>query len=409
MIKKSIILTLLIVAVLSLSAGNSIFSYDGFPLRYYGKDVYSMGMGDAGASDVFRYNTGFANPALHNRSNRTLFSTGLQFGYTFYRSQDADGKEYSFRDDSLDLPYFSLSVPINRHRLGFQFSSLASGVVENQTSFTTDSGVNITEKQKMDRYLYRGDILYSYLLGNYSLGVSGNYYFGHDTRTFIQEGGFDIFNTIEELSRTYKAPTFTVGALAKYNKFALGGHFTSGTTLKGGEIRTSLHATEPEVDYEYRTPHEIGASMTLLPITEHKLAADLQYEMWSKVDESKYEDAWKLGLGWSYEPRPEFHTGYLNQLPLRGGVSYRRLPFSVNSSAIDEIGISAGITFPLKRDINRVDVGFQFTRRGSLENNKLTDTSLMLMLGFTGFDLIGKATNRTAPREIPEREVMEAW
>lgn len=409
MIKKSIIGALLILAMLNIYAGNSIFSYDGFPLRYYGKDVYSMGMGDAGASDVFRYNTGFANPALHNRSNRTLFATGLQFGYTQYGSQAADGKEYSFRDDSLDLPYFSLSVPLSKHRFGFQFSSLSSGVVENQTTFTTANGVTITEKQKMDRYLYRGDIVYSYLLGNSSLGVSGNYYFGHDTRTFIQDGGFEVFNTIEELSRTFKNPTFTVGALTKHDKFAFGAHFTYGTTLKGGEIRTSLHSTEPEVEYELKLPNEFGASITVLPFAEHKVAADLQYEMWSSVDGAKYDDSWKLGVGWSYEPRPEFHTGYINQLPLRAGLSYRRLAFTANDAAIDEMGISAGITFPLKREVNRVDVGFQLTRRGSMETNKLTDTSFMLMLGFTGFDLIGKATNRTAPRDIPEREVMEAW
>jgi hypothetical protein len=58
------------------------FSFYGTPYQYYGNDIYSMGMGDAGATDIFRNNTGYANPAQYNLIKQSLFSTGLLFGYT---------------------------------------------------------------------------------------------------------------------------------------------------------------------------------------------------------------------------------------------------------------------------------------------------------------------------------------
>ena len=159
--KKIILLVAIYVCLASLFAGNSIFSYDGYPVRFYGLDAYSMGMGDTGASDVFRLNNGFANPAMGNSANYSIFSTGIIMGYTQYKSDIEPQGEVSFTDNSLDLPYFSLSFPYHRHRFGFQFNSFASGLVKNQTSFADSTLGTITEQQEMDRYLYKADLIYS--------------------------------------------------------------------------------------------------------------------------------------------------------------------------------------------------------------------------------------------------------
>ncbi|MDP2172909.1 MAG: hypothetical protein Q8M98_07770 [Candidatus Cloacimonadaceae bacterium] len=407
----TLVLGLLTLVCSPLFAGNSIFSYDGFPIQYFGKDIYSMGMGDAGASDIFRFNTGYTNPALHNVSNRTLFATGLMFGYTGYRSLDDAGSEARFRDDSLDLPYFSLSVPLKRHRVGFQFNSFASGVVKNERTFTSDEGLEITEKQAMDKYLFRADLIYSVNFGRYHFGASGNYFFGHDIRNFEQQAaGFGIFNTKEELARTFKNPTLTIGALKHFDRLSIGTHITMPRTLKGGEIRKSIHEQEPEIDYDYKLPAQLAGSITALPFPNFKVATDFHYETWGEIDAAVYEDSWKLSLGAAYEPNAEtIDKAGAPKFPIRAGISYRKLPFKADADAIDESGVSLGVTLPLKRDVNRIDLGFQYLRRGNLAANKLQDNSFMLMIGFTGFDVITKAPDRTAPREIPVKEELEEW
>ena len=400
---------LLLLGALPLWAGNSIFSYNGYPVRYYGSDIYSLGMGDAGASDIFRNNTGYGNPAQNNLSNRTLFSTGLLMGYNRYQSRDSAGRKSSFWDNSLDVPHFSVSIPVQKHRLGLQLSSVASGVVENQREFLAPDSTQILEKQSMDRFLYRADLIYSLNLGSNHFGLSGNYYFGHETRTVQQEADFGLFNTREQLSLDFKNPSFTAGYLRSWGKLALGLHYTMGCTLKGDSTRTSIHETEELGNYEYKLPHEFSASVTALPRREFKLAADFHYEAWDGVDDAAYDPGWKIGFGGAYEPEPERHEKYLAKLPLRAGVSYRRLPFRVEDEAVNELALSCGVSLPLKGDVNRIDAGLQYVHRGSLEQNRLSDGSFLLMFGFTGFDIIGKAFDRRAPREIPPKEKVESW
>ena len=111
------LICLILIVMMACSAiwcGNSIFSFGGMPVRYYGNDIYGLSMGDTGLADNFRYNSGFGNPALHNASNRTLLATGMVFGFTRYASEG--GK--SFVDDALDLPYLSLSVPVKKTQTG---------------------------------------------------------------------------------------------------------------------------------------------------------------------------------------------------------------------------------------------------------------------------------------------------
>lgn len=391
-----------IIGVLGLGllwGGNSIFSYYGYPVRNFGKDIYSMGMGDTGSSDIFRYNTGYANPAMFNRDNKTLFGTGLLMGYTIYNSE-VNGDKKSFWDDALDFPYFNVSVPLGKQRLAAQFSPHSSGLVSNQTTLSDGT----LEQQTADKYLYRADLIYSAKLGTLNLGLSGNLLFGHDKRYFYQSGTYGNFNTRESLIRDFKGQTLTAGAIKSFDKISLGAYYILPVELKGNSVRNSVHETEPAVDYDYELPASYNAGITVLPYEQFKLAADVTYEPWSEISGS-YRNSLKAGIGLAYEPDPELHKSAFMRLPLRLGGSYRQLEFKdKDGNEIDELGLSCGLTFPLKREVNRIDLGLQWLKRGNLSSNHLSDTSIMLMLGFTGFDLITKGSDRTAPRDIPVKE-----
>lgn len=410
--KRSILLPLLLLASLKLVAGNSVFAFDGSSLRYYGTDIYSLGMGDTGSSDVFRINAGYGNPALHNLNNHSLFSTGLMPGYNRYSSRDEDGNRINYLDNSLDFPYFSLSIPLKQHRLGFQINTHSSGVVANQREFSVllpPDTLQVKEKHSMDRNIYQADLIYSFAWGGNSVGVSGNYYLGHEIRNFKQEAGFGAFNTEEEIVRDFKNPGFTVGYLRHQDKIAFGAYYSLGVNLKGEEVRSSIHETEDPLPYEYRIPPVYSLSVTALPFPETKLAADVHYETWQDIDPDKFIASWKAGLGLAFEPaRSQDRKGIL-RLPLRTGVSWRQLPFLVEGHKIDELALSLGVSLPLQGEVNRIDLGLQYSHRGNLDQHKLMDNSFLLMFGFTGFDILSKAPDRTAPREIPQKEDLQTW
>ena len=400
--KKLFTLSLALFA-LSLWAGNSIFSYYGYPVQFYGRDIYSLGMGDTGAADIFRYNTGYANPAQSNRGNKSLFGTGIISGYTTYKST-YQNTERSFRDDALDFPYFSVSIPIKKHRIGFQFNSHASGVVSNQVSYS-DSTI---ERQESEKYLYRADLIYSMNYKNLNLGISGNYYFGHDNRTFEQTSPDNTVPSKESLLKSYKNPTLTFGAIQSFDKHSVGMHVSLPVTLEGESKRSSTHTTEDPVDISYDLPLQYGFSYAALPLPMLKVAFDVNYDAYAEIDDAM-RDGIKLGVGAAYEPTRNQKYWY-RSIPVRAGMWYRQLPFrDKNGKDIDEMAYTFGLSLPLKSEISRLDLGLQYLKRGSLDENMLSDNSLMFLIGITGFDLFSKAVDRTAPRDIPKAEEVEEW
>jgi hypothetical protein len=399
--KKHFILILALCAT-ALWAGNSIFSYQGFPVQNYGKDIYSLGMGDTGASDIFRINTGFANPAINDHSNRTLFSTGIITGYTNYQSKTGANSK-SFRDDSLDFPYFNVSIPIGKHRFSAQFNSHSSGIVANQAVLPDGT----IEKQSTDKYLYRADLIYSTYFKNFNAGVSGNFYFGHDNLAFSQTGNYSTFNTSEYLTRDFKNIGLTVGVLQSLKNLSFGAHVSLPVTLKGDAVRGSIHNTEAAVVYHYELPAQINLSATVIPLNNIKIATDVSYETWASIS-STYRDTKKIGIGIAYEPDKDRQKTAIGSMPVRAGAYYRELAFKdKKGSDINEIALSCGLTLPLKSKVSRIDLGLQYLQRGNLSKNQLSDTSLMFMLGLTGFDFIYKAKDNTTPRSIPVKEQFE--
>ena len=393
---------ILICLTVTLWGGNSIFSYYGPSCQNYGNDVYGITMGNTGVSDVFRKNTGYGNPAVLGSSNKTLLSTGLLFGWTNYQSDD--GTKRSFRDNSLDFPFFSVAIPLANHHLGFQFNSMASGVLENKTAFTVDS-LNVTEKQSIDRYIYRADLLYAMSFKNFNLGMGFNYYFGHDIRKFYQNSGFGIFNTSEKLERSYKNPTATLGFTAKYNKLSVGAAYTQECTLSGDEIRSSIHETEDLGSIKYSIPSQFSLGVTTLITDEFKITTEYGMELWESAAHTEYsKNSWKLGAGFAHDPTPDTRKTFLGSLPKRIGFSYRALPFDVNGNSIRETVLSGGISVPIKHSDNQLDFGMQYVIRGDIGQNKLQDRAVMFMLGITGFDIITGGFDRTSPRDIPVSE-----
>jgi len=393
----------MLAVIMPLNAGNSIFSYYGAPCQNFGNDIYGMTMGDVGVSDVFRKNTGYGNPAILGTTTKTLFSSGLLFGWTGYSSNYSNIKR-TYKDNSLDFPFFSVAVPYNAHHFGFQFNSLASGVAKNQLTSVVDS-VTITETQSVDNYLYRADLLYAYSLKHINVGVGLNYYFGHDIRRFYQDSGYGIFNTSEKLEQNYKNPSATVGFTADYQNTSVGAYFTKGCTLKGESTRSSIHETENLGKIEHIIPNHIAVGLTRKMMNEYKVSSDLQIDLWGMENQAEYTKySWKIGIGLAHEPADNTRKTLVGQMPKRIGFSYRLLPFEINNNTVTETALTCGLTIPIKNSNNRLDFGFQYLMRGNIDKHNLQDRSLMFMVGLTGFDVISHENKRTAPRDIPEVE-----
>ena len=388
--------------------GNSIFSFDGMPLQYYGNDVYGMGMGDTGISDLHRINPNFTNPSVITSTNKVLFSTAANLGYIWYK--DAD--DNTFRDDGLVLPYFQLAVPLQNHRLGFSFNSIASGDLENvfETQFitTTSDTLLYSEINRLSSSLFKGDLIYGYKNHILNIGIAMNYYLGHRVRYWKQD--FESSNYVDtkyEIEKNFKNPGFTVGASKKCNSLSLALSYSNHVKLEGDVVFKYGHQPLADTldladDYVFEVPAKISGGITYKFLEKYKASVEGHYEMWEET--SLYDkNTYKIGFGLGYDPLSGYGN-WFERIPLRCGAYIRELPFNTNQNRIMEQAFTFGTSIPLKSANKTIEIAVQYTTRGNIQDNELQDKSLMFTFGITGFDIFKKRLKKIQPRDIPEAE-----
>ncbi|MBN2829594.1 MAG: hypothetical protein JXR56_04675 [Candidatus Cloacimonetes bacterium] len=413
---KVLILTI-VAALLSsgLWGGNSIFSRYGFPILNEGYDVYGMGMGNTGSGDFLRMNHGIGlNPALSTTATNVLFSTGLKMGFTDF----ADNQGNSFRDTSFDFPYFSMQVPLNRHHLAFQFTSLMSGNLQNTaTGVSTVDGVDYTldTYESFYSYLYRADLLYAYKFKHLSIGTGVNYYLGNRKQKVTQDYigiGPDIdtedvnagYDTFYEVDNTYQNPGFTVGLGMKYEKMSFGLSYLSSVDLNNTKEYHSILNTVEIEDDSFILPHIINAGAAFRVKNVWKMNMDFRYSLWESSDiVADAVNTWRVGAGVAYQPLSG-EEKILKKFPIRVGYTMRLLPFQANNSNLFENTFTCGMTFPIKTISSRLDFAYQLSKRGNKGDNDIEEYSHMFMIGISGFDIFQKTLKRDKPREIPKAE-----
>jgi hypothetical protein len=383
--------------------GNSIFSFDGMPIQNYGSDVYAYGMGDAGSGDLFRVNTNYTNPAMAASANKVIFSTAVTAGFVWYADDNGNG----FRDDALDLPYFTFSFPMKKHRFGFAFNSFSSGNLENSAQSSDDAPYDFEEINRVSSGLFKADLLYAFKNKFLNVGVSTNYYFGHHIQYFKQDyDDSGMTDTKYEIEKKFKKPGFTVGVSKKIGKVSFGTSYSSYTKLDGDKYYKYVFS--PYIDTlgitDYEIPARVSGGLTVKISERFKLSADVNYELYESTDSFEF-NTYKAALGLAYDPLSGYGK-WFERIPLRCGGYYRELPFKLegNNEKITEIAGTFGFSIPLKSKGKKLDFGIKLLQRGDVDVHGVQDKSAMFTIGITGFDIFGKRKKKTEHRDIPEAD-----
>ncbi len=403
--KYKLMIMFLLTAVLL--TGNSIFSFDGMPLEYYGNDVYGVGMGETGSADLFRINPNFHNPSLAATTNNVLFSTATSLGYMWYK--DSDNNE--FRDDGIYMPYFAMAIPIKNHRFAFSFNSIASGNIENSKELefiSFNDTLQYSEINRLSTSLYKADMVYAYKSSIVNIGVAMNYYLGHRIRYWkLDFEDNDYTDAKYEIEKIYKNPGFSVGLSKKIGKVSLGAAYSSHVKLEGGITYKYGHTPYADTlslvdDFLFEVPAQLSGGITWKFMEKYKASLDGYYQIWQDT-ESYDKNTLKFGLGFAYDPLSGYGSWY-EKIPLRIGGYYRELPFDVNNEKIIEKAFTFGSSVPLKSPNKKIEFAVTYTMRGDVDKHGLSDESLMFSFGITGFDIFKKRYKRIEHREIPKAD-----
>lgn len=389
-------LLLLLLCIPPAFAGESAFSFNGYPYLSPAQDVYGSGMGDTGSGDLFRKNLSLANPSLAVTFDKVVFSTAAKFGYINFKNKN--GQKH--KGDGFNLEYFDIVVPLYNHRVGVQLNSLMAGNYEYETDYSWD-GNDFIETNKIESFIYQANIFWALKNNFVNVGLAGNYYFGNRTRFFKQD--FDVngmFDTIYESEQTFKGAGATVGLSKEFNNISLGLAFSSEAKLTGDSSYKSIHDTASLDDGEFKLPNRILAGFTLKPIDRLKGSIDFSYLNYKALDSNEYtSDAFKFGLGVAYEPLWGYGEWY-ERIPVRAGFYYYKLPFEKNGNEIIEKAATVGITAPIKNI--SIDFAVNFLQRGNANDNGIEDNAVFFSIGVSGFDVFKKRVKRIKHRDIPK-------
>ncbi len=380
---------------------HSVFSFEGLPLQDYNYDVYSLGMGETGISDIYRKNTGFFNPSLSTTLNQVYFSTGISSGY--YTFEDPND---SFRNDGVSFPYFNTTVPLGNHRIGFNYSSYLSGNAKVRGDEREEDDLRFTETNEISSYIYKGSLIYAFKNRIVNFGLSFDYYLGHRNRSWKRNysatGVFeDPQYRIEERFGNYG---FSFGLNRKFDDISLGMAYHSAIDLEGSaELITIFDDYRIDIT-GFQKPQHFAFGLTWRFVDTYRFSSDIHYEMWSDTDYyTSPRDTWKVSLGIAHQPQ-WVHDSWLRNVPFRFGGYYRELPFKADGEPIEEMALTFGLSIPLEAPNSQVDMSVKYSSRGDVDTHGYSDSSLVFSIGLSGFDFFRSRQKKTTEREIPEAE-----
>lgn len=376
-----------IAATSPLTAQESVFNLSAFGLPASGEGMRARGMGGVTVGlpeDLFS----LENPALLARAGRAGFYLSL-----LGQDSTVENPELSHSSDDVVFPMGQAVFPA-------WYNTVFSIGYYQLIDFDAAVGSTVT---------FEGDTL------PVSLDSEGGVFvlapglsYAIDERTGVG-ASFDIYLGSREIFRSVQRPdlagvlTTTSDSLSRdfdglgvtlgiERQFGQGTHIGLGYRLRptvSSEITTELREVEVESETEFSLPNafSLGASTRLG--NQVRVAGVFRRSGWEDfeidgVPQSDVADFVEYGGGLEYTPEQrKLLIG--PRAPIRFGVRWRQLPIIVNDQNVNEWVLSLGHSRGFG-DRSRVDVLFEYGRRGSLDDIGLTERFVRLGFGISAFE-----------------------
>ncbi|MEE4260945.1 MAG: hypothetical protein V2I62_14360 [Bacteroidales bacterium] len=412
--KKSNYLVLLLTLIVSLSLQaqeiNSPYSRFGLGLLH-GENVNTslMGMGGIaiGVSDPTMVNPGNAASYAVFDSTTFVFDIGLTGNLTTLKTS-LQSESSSF----VTLSYIMFGFPITKwwkSSLGMlPFSKIGYDV---KIFIPVDKFSNVINEIEGDGGLNQFFWGNAFKINeNLRLGIDAAFIFGQGSRSskvyfpdslyifgtktinhtrgsdFIFDYGIQYdFN----FSNTRK---LTLGAIYSNNwKLNVKREYLANTFTGGyGDVVETLQDTvayTPEEKGTLTIPQRFGLGFTYQEKERWLIGADFEWQNWEEYTafgiSDSLDNAWRIAIGGQYSPKHTSISSLAKRMYYRLGIRYTNSYLSIFGKPINEYGISFGLTFPLKKSRTAIDLGIEYGRRGTTDNNLIQENFLNFSLGFS--------------------------
>ncbi|MEQ8910477.1 MAG: hypothetical protein RIC95_14875 [Vicingaceae bacterium] len=374
------------------------------PQNYKPQIYDSLARSNAKLNDRGTNYINLKNPASFSNISLTTFEAGI-----YGQGTEMVNGGQSRTESTAYLNHAALAFPIGENwGLGFGIRPYSKIGYDYQNSRTLASGETV-------RNQYQGSGgLNQIFLGtavqfakHWSLGVSGNYLFGtlNDERRVVYENGTNFFNTLDQgetrvsdfsfdfglqyfanLNQDYR---LVAGLTASPISELSGEYFRLVRNYAGNEDFEQFKDTTSNLEGEkvsLNVASTFGGGLSIEKRGDWMVGID--YALHNRKTERVSNNVElvsnsELNLGFEKFNNISAFGSYFKQMGYRAGMRYNSALLSVNGEAVQEFGISFGVSMPLRKSFSTLNFGAEIGRRGKDESGLTEESFFNLLFGIT--------------------------
>jgi long-subunit fatty acid transport protein len=167
------------------------------------------------------------------------------------------------------------------------------------------------------------------------------------------------------------------------------------STTYFGDINTATYYSDT-IEYEQDKsgslviPFRTGAGVTVGKTNKWMAGADFMWQNWENFKIFDQPDsllnAWHISAGAEYIPNNRSISSYFQRMSYRLGFHYGKTPLNLKNKHIDEIGISFGLGFPIRKSRSTVNASFELGKRGTTKYGLIRENYIRFTLGVNIFE-----------------------
>lgn len=415
-INKSLLFTLLCLPWLTLAQQNTISPYSSFGIGGFQSQGFAFNndLGGIGVALRSPNQLNLLNPASTSALTLTTFELGLKGSSLFLK--DANFEQEAF---SSTMSYLSLGFPIaegvaiSAGLLPYSFKGYQLSQ-NSEWPNSTDTLITTTD------YIGSGGLNRTYLnigvtvVEGLSIGATANIIFG----TLIQQRDLwsdepFFINRRDESFYTVKDFSFDTGiqylAKIKDKQLIFGATYSPQASLEARNegaiytynivnnfeyIRDTVHV-DTVTSNGLTLPKAFGVGLSLGKEDNWFISGEYTFKEWSKLNlfgepNTELQNASQFKLGaWIIPNNKDVHN-YWKTIQYRAGLNYNtgylaiaELSNNTSEASLNDLSLSFGLGFPIKRSNTIANIGVQLGKRGTIENNLVEEKYIKFHLAFT--------------------------
>jgi hypothetical protein len=407
---KSILTFFIALVVFSIQLGaqsTSTYPRQGVGDIYYSYSARSLSMGHSGSALINKDYVEILNPA----SWSALSKTRIEFSFVYNGLLLSNSSESKFYGDG-DFKGFTFAFPVSQaNGIG-----AAMGIVPYSRSNYLIVQKDLDEGSNAGKYTAtyegKGGLSKIFIGGSVTVpmdfvfGGTFEYYFGNlRYNSKIEFENTTVFPSEYELRYGPTGFGTTLGLISPNISAILNSEtvsnlrFSLSTNLIAKlNVDTSLTTRSSTIidtvgtgETDMEVPYRINAGFAITFVEKYFLALDYFFQPWTEfklnnIKRKNLKDVHKVSLGFEYRPKKQIGASYWEQIMLRAGLSFEKTQYTFNGTDLDQYSAFAGFSLPLSPE-NTFDFAFEYSIRGTTENNLLKENFFRFNLGISFGDI----------------------